>query len=109
MALKYCIALDRDGTVSSGNPPGPIPLELVRQIMNRRHDVVFIAYGNYALTPELGIPYAMGNTKRDRLTWIRANYSCEQYINIDDEMIVVEGWLYMNPLRGHEFLRSLLL
>jgi hypothetical protein len=51
---KTCFCFDRDKTVSTGDPPGPVPVEYIRYISEDTKHVVW-ATGNQALKDEVGI------------------------------------------------------
>jgi len=100
--MKLCIAFDRDNTVETGNPPGPIPISLVRSLAQKH---VVVAIGAQQLCQEAGIESgALGASKQEHLKLLKEKYKCDRYIVVDDSPIIVEGWEYYSP---HEFLRKL--
>jgi len=96
---RICYAFDRDGTVETSG--GCVPLSLIRRLSEEGH-LVF-AYGNPKLCEEVGIPYAQGRTKEERLRLLREKIKADKYIVVDDVHISVEGWEYLTP---HEFVKN---
>lgn len=97
------IALDRDGTVETGEPPGPISREHIYKLIERGH--IVYAYGNSKLVYDFSLPYARGETKAQRLNWLRERYPyADRYIVVDNEEVMVNGWEWFSPDRFLEFI-----
>jgi len=87
------LVFDRDGTVETNR--GPIPIQLIEKLKSR---YPVYAYGNIALCSEAGIPYAEGESKQDRLRWVKRKHpEADEYIVVDNDPISVEGWRHYYP------------
>lgn len=108
--MRYFLAMDCDGTVSSGIPPGPIPIEVVRRL-NVHPQVKLMVIGDSRLQvqegfdgvrvdgkPIPGFHYGKSKVLKEwREQWPGFDY----YIVVDDapEQYVSgwEGWLFVRP------------
>ncbi|CCG27862.1 hypothetical protein [Alphaspiravirus yamagawaense] len=89
-------AIDRDGTLETGEPPGPLKICQVLKLLKQGH--ILYSYGNYKLIEELPIPYAPGRDKWQRLKWIMERHpDAEEYIYIDDVDQKMPGWKWLKP------------
>ncbi len=103
--MRAVIAMDRDGTLEIGEPPGPVPLLLVKELM-KVHTVR--AVGNPRMLQE--IPGIEGKTETGTETkvvwlhrWVRAfRGDASRYVVVDDRPEQYLGgiprpWEWMSP------------
>lgn len=113
----YCFCFDRDETVSTGDPPGPIDIDIVEEL--KRYGKVW-ATGNQKLKQEadiegrdelieyIGMPEGILNKNCGRYGMIQMAYQVTQsneYIVVDDEDVSdIEYITYYTP---EEFLDNI--
>lgn len=111
LETDICFCFDRDRTVDTGVPEGPVPVEIVRELEESRHDVW--ATGNQALKGEAGIdgrdellelvPGHMAVTmkhggRRDMVRMAQEVSEADEYIVIDDvDLSELEGVTHYYP------------
>ncbi|MEM1944138.1 MAG: HAD family hydrolase [Nitrososphaerota archaeon] len=113
------IAVDVDGTLEVGDPPGPISVLTLANIARRKYPSVIIVSDSYQKVwnrvDMLGymIPVcAITGGKAERLKAIRREYPMEdRYIMVGDSPDDAEaareaGYEYMTPQQFKEFLES---
>lgn len=109
---RTCFCFDRDETVSTGTPPGPIPIEVVRYISHDTNHPVW-ATGNQALTGEADINgrdtmiedlpnhlsvLLKNGGRRDMVKSARRLSNAEKYVVIDDvDLSDMEGVTHYYP------------
>lgn len=109
-ARNVLICFDRDHTVSTGNPPGPVDVETVRVLGEQ---FIVYAHGNQRLCKEANIAGVadlwdkagyrggplVGEPRRNILRLLAARHpEADQRIVVDDEDLSdLEGWHYFAP------------
>lgn len=109
--IDICFCFDRDRTVDTGVPEGPVPIGAVRELEDSRHDVW--ATGNQALKGEAeidgrdelleSVPGHMavrmkGAGRRDMVWMVQKVSEADKYIVIDDvDLSELEGVTHYYP------------
>lgn len=115
--MTTVLAFDRDGTVTKGIPPGPIPVSWIRTLSDHPENEVY-AIGNQTLRWEADIPgrsdilaahdqdLAEQRSRREYLCLLPDIHpDASAYIVVDDvnlEELEPLGWTYYTPHEFHE-------
>jgi hypothetical protein len=102
--LIWAIAIDVDGTLEVGSPPGPIKLSWIKILQDHGHQLVLI--GNRSLLSYVQLPYCPthgdGSLKSDELDYWRERLTgIDRWLVVDDNPAQYRrgfrGWDHFMP------------